>query len=320
MKFTPRIAAIGVGLLLIVACTPTSATPSATSSTTVSAPSGSTTPTTAPTDLTQPGAARAVIQQLIAAAGSDEVLMVSVRTDEASISVLVGDQTATWAYRNGQITEVRSDLEYVGQARFDPDSFDLSDVGALFRAAAAVSGSDSEQELQIVDLHRVEHSAADVTMSVSTNPESRTVFFYADGSLVRTLDFNTAEGITTGLTEVIGTKAAVTSVTVSSSAGASISYPATDGTTVIRTRSAKLPVTDLPRTTRDSRTQFDPQQVRAATIWAVLQRSAARDEFDLTTTWSVTAEVPNSATAPRLTFTVGSTTEVTDIAGNPITP
>lgn len=316
VTFSRLLAATGAGLLLLAGCTPSSATPPATSTGTTGATAS---PSATALDLTEPGAARRLIGQLVQASGGDQVIFVSIKRHEATVSVLVHGQPATWAYRDAQVAQVPSDLAYVGQAHFDPDAFALDDVGALFRAASAVSGSASEQDLQIVDQHRVEHDAADVTMSVSTNPESRTVFFYRDGSLVPTLDFNTAEGISTGLSDAMGRRTSVTAVSVGSAAGAAVTYTAADETTVVRTRSSRVPATDVPRSSHDTRTAFDPNDVSPSVIWRVLQRYADDGAFGPTTVWSVTAEVRTPGTQPRLRFTVGSATLVTDLVGTEVT-
>jgi hypothetical protein len=308
-------AAASVCLVLMAGCSPApgGASPSSSASSTPTASA-----TTPALDLTQPGVARTLIRELVAASGSPQVVMVLIRQREASVSVLTDGQAHTWAYRGGAIKEVSSDLTYVGQATFDPDAFDLSDIGAVFRAAAAVSGSDSSQELQIVDSRRVEHSAIELKMSVATNPETRTVFFNADGTLVPTLDFNTASGIAVGLSDAIGTHSTATAVTVGSATGAVIEYPGTDGAVVVRMRASKLPVTDVPRSGADKLTGFDPRVVSPLVIWRVLQRYADQGSFGPTTTWSMTADIRTASTLPRLRFTIGSARFVTDLQGNEV--
>jgi len=309
------VAAASVCLVLVAGCSPApgGAGPSSSAST---SPTAST--TTPELDLTKPGVARTLIRELVAASGSQQVVMVLIRKREASVSVLTDGRAHTWAYRGGAIKEVSSDLAYVGQSTFDPDDFNLSDIGAVFRAAAAVSGSDASQELQIVDSRRVEHAASELKLSVATNPETRTVFFNADGTLVPTLDFNTAAGIAIGLSDAIGTHSTATTVAVGSATGASIDYPGTDGSVVVRMRASKLPVTDVPRSGADKLIGFDPRVVSPAVIWRVLQRYAAQGSFGPTTTWSVTADIRTGDTLPRLRFAIGSAQFVTDLQGDEV--
>jgi hypothetical protein len=310
------VAAAALCTAVLAGCTPATGTTSPSSP--PATPTASATPS-AVLDLAEPGVARTMVRRLVAASGSSQVLLVDIRRHEASVSVLNDGKPHTWAYREGEIREISSDLAYVDQAIFDPDAFDLSDVGALFRAAAAVSGSEQSQELQIVDQRRVEHSARDLKMSVATNPETRTVFFNPDGTLVPTLDFNTAGGITVGLVDAVGAHTSVTGVTIGSATGAFIEYPLDAGTVVRRSRSAKIPVIDVPRSAGGDRpTAFDPRLVDAAVIWRVLQRYAATGAFGPTSTWSVVADVRGTTTQPRLRFTVGQARVVTDLAGNEI--
>nr|NLI49834.1 hypothetical protein [Propionibacterium sp.] len=310
-----RLAALAVGLGLAAAgCT--QGVPAG-SPTTPLAPSASV--TTPAVDLTAPGVAQRVVRELVAASGSSQVLIVDIRPHEASVSVLVGDEPHTWAFRDGAIKEVPSDLAFVDQVAFDPERFNLSDVGALFRTAAELAGSAEGQRLQIVDLQRVDHSAADVKMTVSTNPETRTVFFNADGTLVPTLDFHTAAGIAAGLADARGDHTAATTVAVGSDVGAYVEFPGPDGDTIVRRqRAARFPVTASPRAGDDTLALFDPRLVDAAAIWRVLQRYAAVGSFGPTTAWSVVVDQRGGVAAPRMHFTVGGARSVTDLAGNPV--
>lgn len=312
MRKNPGLAALCMAVALAAAgCVPgaPAGTPAATPS--ASSPA-SATATTPAVDLTQPGAAVAVLRQLVARSGSTQVIMVSLRAREASVTVLDGRQPHTWALRDGVIGEVRSDVEYIDQAAFDPDAFDLSDLGALFRAAAAVSGSAQKQELQIVDTQRVEHAPGDITMSVSTNPETRTVFFNADGTLVPTLDLNTAGGIAAALRDAIGTHRLVTALGVSAAQGAYAEFTGADGSTVRRRRLPKIAVIAEPHPASTKAAAFDPALVDPAVIWRVLTRA---DGFGPTAAWTLVAAVPPAGGEPRLAFTVGSASFVTDLAG-----
>ncbi len=303
-------AAVGVGVIL--ATTGCSPTPAATTGTpTVTAPL---------LDLTTPGVAQRIVRELVAASGSSRVLIVDVRPHEASISVLVGAAPHTWAYRDGAVKEISSDLTNVDQVAFDPERFDLSDVGALFRKAAEIAGSASDQRLQIVDRQGADHSPDDVKMAVATNPETRTVFFNADGSLVPTLDFHTEAGIAQGLADARGVHTSASSVAVNSELGASIEFPGVAGTTVVRRlRAPQFPVTASGRGGSDPGLDlFDPRRVDTAAIWRVLQRSAAIGAFGPTTQWSVVVDQRGGLATPRMHFTVGGTRQVTDLAGEPV--
>lgn len=263
-------------------------------------------------DLTQPGVAHALVTELLATAGARRAVMVTVAERDASVAVVKNGQAQTWAYRQGRIQQVESDINYVAQATFDPDEFDLSDVGALFRAARAVSGSDARPELQVVD-----YSGGSVAMTVSTNPESRTVFFHPDGTLLPTLDFTSAWGLEAGHADAVGPRGVAQAVGFGSALGVYLDTPATTaGTVVRRQRTARTPVIVTSRTEQSTLRAFDSGLVRPAVVWAVLERLHEDGSFTLDQAWSCVADDRAGTGTPRLYFTVGARSFVTDLLGN----
>ena len=270
------------------------------------------TPPAACPDFTSPGAATAMVGQLVAAAKSSDVVMVEVRPLEVDVSVLVDQRPVTWACRGGVIDQVASDIAYVDQASFDPSGFDFGDVGALFRAAGALSGSSSNQRLQIVD-----YSGGRVMMSVATDPESRTVFFNPDGSLLEDLDFATQGGIARGLREVVGQLPAVTQVSITSDRSVWADHPGGDpGTVTRRMRTATVPVTTITRQSGAS-ASFSPSLVRPDVVWSVVQGQLGSTPT-AGTSWSVVIEDRDSLGAPRMFFSFPTGQMVTDLAGRPV--
>jgi hypothetical protein len=292
------LAAVCGGLLmLLTACTPSTANPAPT-------------PSTSAPDFTEPGVAQSMIQQLLTSAGSTKALMVTVTADTAEVTTLNAEQPVTWAYRDGKVAKVASDLQYVDQATFDASKFNLADVGALFRAAAGQSGSSDNQTLTIVD-----NSGGEVVMSVSTEPESRTVFFTPDGALTEILDFDTLDGITSGIKDAIGGRALVYSVTVISDQGVSAEFAGTNATTIRRTRGSRVPTIATVRSTANLR-QFAAGRVSASTIWRVVEKVRGTDDATNQSKWSVTIDNRENLTLPRMHFTFGFTVVVTDLDGN----
>ncbi len=283
---------------LLVGCTP--ATPTA-----------SPTPSPTAVDFTRPGVASAMVAQLLAKANTEYALMVEVTTDSVEVSVLDEDKTVTWAYRDGEIGEVASDLQYVDQATFPVARFNISDVGALFRAAKGQSGSAENQSLTIVD-----YSGGEVMMSVSTVPESRTVFFNPDGSLLQVLDFDTPGGVATGIRDAVGERATVYSISVESDQGAWAEYPGGGGTTVRRTRTAKVPVTTNVTDQQIDLPLFLASRVEPETIWTVVDDIRGSAEIPEGTRWSVVIDDREGLGSPRMHFTIGSTVLTTDLDGN----
>ena len=178
-----------------------------------------------------------MVDELIRAAGSDQLLMAEVTADTVQIGVLKDGQASTWAYRDGTVGKVIGDLTYVNQATFDIDRFNIDNVAALFDAAAAVAGSSQSQSLNIVD-----NAGGDVVMSVATVPESKTVFFNPDGSLLRLLDFDEVDGLRTGLIEALGIRTLVHSITISSTQGVQVVCPGGTDRLVHRSRGLGVPV------------------------------------------------------------------------------
>jgi len=299
----PALVAVIVALVLFSGCNPPAG------------PTPTPSPTVTTVDLTAPGQARAMVHRLIEAAGSPNLILVEITKDWASVTVVKDDEPETWAWRDDTIKQVESDVAYVEQTIFSIDDFNIDDVGGLFRAAAGISGSDSNQELQIVD-----SSAGEVFMSVSTLPESRTVFFYPDGSLLPTLDFNTEGGIRQGLEDVTGPRTTALAIGVQSTLGAWLDFPGSTSTTIRRLRTSTVPVTINERSQRPELPLFSVTRVRAEAIWGVLTSARLRDEFDSETRWQVTVDDRERTGEPRMYFTIGGTSSVTDLEGQVVTP
>ena len=256
-----------------------------------------------------------MVRKLIAKAGTAQLIQVEITTEWASITVVKDNQPEAWAWRDNTIKQVDSDVAYVEQRIFSIDDFNISDVGGLFRAASGISGSQSSQELQIVD-----SSSGEVFMSVSTNPESRTVFFYPNGALLPTLDFSTEGGIRDGLADVIGPRSMALSIGVQSSLGAWLDLPGSTSTTIRRLRTATVPVTINERAQRPELVPFRVARVRPEAIWQVLAHARQRGAFDGGTRWQVVVEDRARTGVPRMYFTIGNSSLVTDLNGQEIAP
>lgn len=265
------------------------------------------TPTNTP-DLTVPGAAGAAIEELVAAAGSSDVLMISAKRREVTVSVLVDKQVETWSLRRGEPQQVETDLAYVDQATFDRTDWEFSDLGALFRAAAAVSGSSSGQELQIVDA-----SGGEVRMSVSTNPESRTVFFEPDGTLTPTLDLTSGWGLAQAYREITANQARATTA-VFSNTMVYLEHPGDEAdTTLRRTRTSWVPVTVTSRPGKPTNPEFALPRDLPQRVWQVVSRRHARGDFELDQPWECTVRKGSEGVTMR--FTIGSESFTTDLDG-----
>jgi hypothetical protein len=253
-----------------------------------------------------------MVNSLLVDAGSQHALMVEIAPDSVQVSVLAADgKPVTWANRDGKSAEVPSDLAYVDQATFDVSDFNLSDVGGLFRAAASMSGSEENQSLTVVD-----YSGGEVMMSVSTLPESRTVFFNPDGSLLDLLNFDAPGGITQGIKEATAGRLTVYSVTVQSDQGVWADYRGDEeGTTERRTRTAKVPVTTNIRSETVDLPVFLVARIHPEAIWKVVDATRGTSDIAEDANWSVIIDDRERTGAPRMHFAIGSKTLVTDLNG-----
>lgn len=307
---TPSLMAIGLALCAVAVSgcqSPAAPLPSSSTSAPVSSPSHE-------LDLTRPGQATAMVKRLAEAARSTQLLQVEITRTEATVSVLLDGTPHTWAWRNQSVQEVQGDILDVDQASFSIDAFNIDDVASLFSQAAAIAGSASNQELQIVD-----SSAGEVMMSVSSLPESRTVFFYPDGRLLPTLNFASKDGIIAGLADAIGQTSQVTMVGIRNDVGAYVDYPGVAGrTTFRRLRAPAVPTIIIERGDRSTPLLFSPSLVRAEVVWTVLVRELAKGSTGPVHTWSVEVDDRETKGQPRMHFTIGTTQLVTDLAGNPV--
>lgn len=263
-------------------------------------------------DFRAPGAAAAMISQLVAKAGSERLLSVEITKDTVEVTVLDQDDTAVaWAYRQGELAEVPTDQQYVDQATFDIQRFNLADVGAMLRAAAGQSGSEQSQTLTIVD-----YSGGNVTMSVSTVPESRTVFFTPAGALLPVLSFDTPGGISAGLADVVQGHQTAFSVTVDSENGVWAEYAGETDTLIRLTRTAKVPVTTNVSARSVDLPQFEVDQVNPRAIWEVVDRLRSNGDLEPSGAWSVVVDDREELGHPRMYFQIGSNVITTDLAGN----
>jgi len=211
-------------------------------------------PTPAPkTDFTKPGAAADIVNQLMAQIGSTRVVRVRLTATEAEVSVVSGTSVVTYAWRDNQMAAVDTDVQYVGQALFDPRVFNLSNLGDLFTRAAAVAGSAQGQQLQIVDF-----DSGHIYMTVTTNPETMPVFFFPDGTLVA--EFNAANPA-----DLVGVLAAVLPETgdivrlgIDADGSVYADLPAGPGQVLHVVRSPRFPVRQQLKTDGSGSLPFDP--------------------------------------------------------------
>jgi hypothetical protein len=261
-------------------------------------------------DFTAPGAARDIIDQLIDEAGSLQAINVELDATFASLSILTGQTAVTYAYRNGVIGEIDSDIEYVGQTIFDPRDFAIDNVGELFAQAANVCGSDTAQHLQIV-----EYADNDVYMTVTTNPETMPVFFRENGSIVHQLDFSTVEGVNEGLSDVTKTRP-ILRFGITGAANVLYADRETTPGTVIRTqRMTTLPARDTDQPDNDPPLAFDPALIDPRIIISVVNQLPELTGSTPGETYDLQIDRRAGGTQPFMYFTAEGQTIRTNLHG-----
>lgn len=299
----------GLAALALVtsACTPPATTP--TPSPRVSSPSASATP-----DLTRAGRAAAAVKALTAKAGTLPIIKVDITADTASLSAVDDGRVVAWQWQDGVITSIDSDIEYVKQASFSPDDFALKDLGALFATAAEISGSASNQELQIVD-----YNAGQVLMTVTTRPESMPVFFRRDGTPINRLDFTSTPAFSEAIRDVAGGNSRVLAMGWSASEGMWADVPGSEPGVVTRTtRQAKVPTWTSSRKADSTGLRFAVRDVDPAVLARLvvaLPKQYQTSEQNL----SFTIQRRGRMVSPVIEWTVGGQRVVTTLSGNVIT-
>jgi len=261
-------------------------------------------------NLLNPGAARAGLNQLMVASGGSQAIRVTVTSALATLTYVTQDTAHTLQWDSGTITEIDSDVTYVGQTAFSLATFDLDDIGRFFAQAAALTGSSSRQELQINEFNN-----GRVLMTVTTTPESQTIFFRPDGSIIDWLSFTMAAGIREGLSDVTdGTTEVVAIGLTDQGLYADVAV----SPTVIerRTRPTRLPAYSAQRTATALGPAFDPSLVDPYVVARLLSAApadAARP--DTTATMSIDAR---EGGPPLIHINVGLASSTYTLAGEQI--
>lgn len=208
------------------------------------------------------GSAGPVVEELHRVAGGLPVLKVDVTAVAATLSALLPDRTvATFQWRDGVIARVDSDVQYFDQATFDPHDYPLESVGRMFDVAD-LRGVRGELILQIVD-----YRAGQVLMTVTSRPESETVFFRQDGSAVAVLGVTSVADITAGVGEVVGQSTQAYAVGFNATRGYWADLPdEEDGVVLNRARVGAVPVFETRRSEAVAVPAFDPTLIDPAAL------------------------------------------------------
>jgi len=276
-----------------------------------SAPAPQPAPSSSAVPLSQPGAADAAVAQLVSAAGTNLAIRVAITQQTASLTYVTGDDAVTLGWKDGAVSPEDSDVTYVGQTAFAVSSFDLSDVGHMFAQAAALTGSSANQQLQIN-----EYNTGRVLMTVTTSPESQTIFFRSDATIINWLSFTMADGMAEALRDVATGEDVIALGLNDQGFYADIRV---DSATIERVvRPAKLPAYSALRSATSSLTAFDPNVVSAATLAKLLtQAPILAGKPDAAATMVI--DNRDNLGQPAIRVSVGLSTRVYSLAGVDIT-
>jgi len=301
----PIVIGVIIAAVALTGCTPTLPVKTPTTPSAVS-------PTVSTPPLSQPGVAVGAVKALVAKAGTNLAIRLAVTDTTASMTYVADDKAVTLDWQGGVVAAEDSDITYVGQAIFDVNSFNLADVGAMFAQAAALTGSDAKQELQIN-----EYNTGRVLMTVTTSPESQTIFFRADATIINWLKFDQTAGVAEALRDVAtGTDV----IAVGLNDQGLYADAKVDSSTIERiVRPAKLPAYTAMRNASSDLTPFDPSTLDAGVLASMLSVKAVTlsGNADPTATWVI--DTRDNLGTPTIRLTVGLTTRVYDLAGNDIT-
>lgn len=287
-----------LGVLLLAGCTPQTPVP----------------PAPADLDFTQRGVAAEMMAELMAAAGSTRVVDVEFTRTEARVSFVAGQDVTTYAYRDQQISQIDSDIAYVGQAIFDPRAFALDDIGTLFASAAVIAGSDQSQQLQIVD-----YDSGKIYMNVTTNPESMPVFFSTNAALVTPLDPANTTDLTSALPDVVGSANSVVRIGIGADGSVYADLPAGDDQIMHTVRLSRFPVRDQLKSDTAQLEPFDPSLVRPFTLNQILSQASIALDRPLSSGYDLVIEKQPGDAAPVASVTMSRKTVQLNLDGTLVT-
>lgn len=260
--------------------------------------------------------ARSIVDELVTASGNSPVTKVDITSRAVSISVRAGSSPQIWTWQGGRITTSSPQSAQTVSRPFDPDSFAIDHLDRILGVAARAVGSSKNQELQIL-----EYNQGVVLMSVSTRPETRPVFFRADGSLVTTVDFTTVAGMTEALRDAVGEDTQVLSVAYQPGKGLMVdTRTGTDGIVLRRTRSADMPAWAVERRGDTGAALFSPSDISPAVLADLMTRvPTVLSKPAETSKLSFTIDMSDGRSLPTIHFSLAGSTMVTDLEGKDIT-
>lgn len=311
---------IGVAALalLLAACAPSPA-PQGPSPASPTTPSASPTPTgtmdaeALPQPLPLEGTlveadnSRTVVEALWDAASRKPALKLDVTVTQATLTVLDGGKVASYRWADDVVDAATSDFEYFEQQTFDPTGYPLDSIGLMFDVADLL-GVRGELVYQVQ-----EYREEQVLQTVSSRPESFTVFFDRDATAVPVLGVTTTADIAEGLREVVGDDIAIREFGFSAERGYWAVTTTVDGE-VMRVRKDGIPMFQAPSAALIEGEAFSARYIDPTVIARVLAdlRTDPDQACSLRVAWS---EAAHRAT---MTADCGDGPVETNLDGTPL--
>jgi hypothetical protein len=256
---------------------------------------------------------RVIINELVAASGNGPITKVDITKTALSITAQIGGSPTVWTWQNGKIDSSATQSTQTVSRPFDPDDFAVEKMPTILSKAADISGSHMNQNLQIV-----EYNQGTVLMTVSTKPESRTVFFRPDGSAINHIDFASPAAMAEALTDAVAGAKQVGQVSYQPGKAIMVDTPTTTpGVVMRRTRSADMPAWAVQRK-GDASATFSPTLLHPNVIIHIMNLTAAKaNQKPSDMGWTITED--SKLNAPVLRVGVNGVTRAFNTDGTDVT-
>ncbi len=255
------------------------------------------------------GGAVVAVRKLHKVSGFRPALKLDVTANEVTLTVLTTDkQVRSYRWRDGVIDFAETDVQYLLQTTFWPTDFALDNISRIFDVATLLGTSPNGQVLQVV-----EYRPGQVYMSVTTSPETNTIFFRKDATVFRSLGISSVADIREGISDVTSLSRLAYSVGFDAQRGYFAELPTTDGEIERRARMANRPMFSSRRTGTSTLEPFSPQLLDPA---AIAQTIASHD-----TGKGCSVEIDNrfARVQPVITYQCDGETFHSDLLGTDLT-
>ncbi|WP_297739960.1 hypothetical protein [uncultured Tessaracoccus sp.] len=226
-------------------------------------------------------------------------------TSATLIALGADDKPIAYQWSNGTLDAATTDFQYLQQNTFSPADFPLDKLGTMFQHAERL-GVKGQLVYQIQ-----EYGRAAITQSISSRPETVTVFFLSDATPVPTIGVTLPSDVAAGLAAVTAGDQYITQFGFSKERG--YWAFAIDGDEVVtRIRKDHVPTFETRKESTTEELRFKASRIDP--VSAVLAMSNARKNAQ--DACELIVSQPPASPEPIMTIRCGSGTVRTDLAGN----